>query len=151
MIIGKSWLTVTEPDGTRRLDNPDDFVRIEVESALGRKIPVIPVLIQGVEMPRRLQLTESLQLLARKNGIEVGYDPRFRADMNRLVCGLKGMLGEAVSAPGVKKGDENVVYGSRGRSRSMTCGGLSLPVALLRRLKTIRWGVLLIIALLSPQ
>ena len=56
VIIGKTWLTVAEPDGTRRLDNPDDFVRIEVESALRRKIPVIPVLVQGATIPRRSQL-----------------------------------------------------------------------------------------------
>ena len=114
VIIGQTWLMVAESDGTRRLDNPDDFMRIEVESALRRGIPVVPVLIQGAEMPRRTQLPESLQPLARKNGTEVGYDPRFRADMNRLVNGLKGMLGEAVSAPQAKKGDENVVYVQQG-------------------------------------
>ncbi|NEQ52281.1 MAG: toll/interleukin-1 receptor domain-containing protein, partial [Leptolyngbya sp. SIO3F4] len=98
VIIGKTWLTVQEPDGTRRLDNPDDFVRIEVESALKRKIPVIPVLVQGASMPRRSQLPQSLQGLAGRNGMEVGYNPRFRPDMDRLVKGLKGILGQTVSS-----------------------------------------------------
>lgn len=116
VIIGRTWLTVAEPDGTRRLDNPDDFVRIEVESALRRKIPVIPVLLQGVGMPRRPQLPESLRSLARRNGLEVGYDPRFHADMNRLVKGLKVVLGEAIPlTDGGAQGTEvSTVYDLRG-------------------------------------
>ena len=134
VIIGKSWLTVTEPDGTRRLDNPDDFVRIEVESSLRRGIPVIPVLIQGVVMPRRTQLPESLQPLARRNGVEVGYDPRFRADMNRLVKGLKGRLVEAAlsSASGTKTSEEKVMYVQQGRKYDLRgaqfAGGLAETV-----------------------
>ena len=51
VIIGREWLTIKHPDGHRRLDDPADFVRLEVESALGRKIRVIPVLVQD-ELPR---------------------------------------------------------------------------------------------------
>jgi hypothetical protein len=54
-MIGPQWLTVCEREGARqgqrRLDDPDDFVRIEVESALARGIPVIPVLVDGAKMP----------------------------------------------------------------------------------------------------
>ncbi|MEO0869017.1 MAG: formylglycine-generating enzyme family protein, partial [Cyanobacteria bacterium J06642_11] len=116
VIIGKTWLTVTESDGTRRLDNPDDFVRIEVESALKRQIPVIPVLVQGSMMPQRSQLPPSLQSLAWRNAINVGNNPRFHSDMNRLVKGLKGIFGEEVtsSASGVQQGDEKVVYVQQG-------------------------------------
>lgn len=92
VIIGKSWVTVTEPDGTKRLDNPDDFVRIEVELALQSNIPVIPVLMEGVTMPKRSQLPESLHKLARRNGIQIGHDPRFHQDMNRLVKALNNLL-----------------------------------------------------------
>ena len=92
VIIGKTWVTVTEADGTRRLDNPDDFVRIEVESALKRNIPVIPILLEGANMPKRSQLPKSLHTLARRNGTQVGYDPRFHADMDRLVKGIKASL-----------------------------------------------------------
>ena len=83
VIIGKTWTTVTEVDGTRRLDNPDDFVRIEIESALARDIPVIPILLEGAIMPKRMQLPESLHELARRNGTKVGYDPDFHPHMNR--------------------------------------------------------------------
>ena len=92
VIIGKTWMTVTDENGDRRLDNPDDFVRIEVESALRRDIPVIPVLLEGVSVPSRSQLPESLQPLARRNGAEVGHDPRFHADMTRLIKGIEESL-----------------------------------------------------------
>jgi hypothetical protein len=80
VIIGKTWLNVTEPDGTRRIDDPNDFVRIEIESALRRGIPVIPVLLEGATMPRSDQLPEALAPLARRNAAQVGYDPRFHDD-----------------------------------------------------------------------
>src|SRR5258708_5794808 len=50
-VIGKQWLTVTSPAGKRRLDDPGDFVRMEIEAALQRDIPIIPVLVQGTAMP----------------------------------------------------------------------------------------------------
>jgi len=100
VIIGKTWTTVVDEDGNRRLDNPDDFVRIEVESALTRGIPVIPVLLEGVRMPNRGQLPKSLHPLVRRNGTQVGYDPRFHTDMNRLIKGLQALMRVAESAPG---------------------------------------------------
>ena len=85
VVMGKTWITATEADGTRRLDNPDDFVRIEIESALKQGIPVVPLLLEGVIMPKRLQLPESLKPLARRNGTSIGHDPRFHSDMTRLI------------------------------------------------------------------
>ncbi|MFG6105354.1 SUMF1/EgtB/PvdO family nonheme iron enzyme [Leptothoe sp. EHU-05/26/07-4] len=99
VIIGKTWVSATEVDGAKRLDNPDDFVRIEVESALKRNIPVIPVLLEGASLPKRMQLPESLHKLARRNGTQVGYDPRFHADMDRLVKAIKDLLQSEASSP----------------------------------------------------
>ncbi len=95
VIIGKTWLTVTDSSGKRRLDNPDDFVRIEIESALRQDISVIPVLLEGAMIPDRFELPESLQALARRNGTRVGYDPRFHTDVSRLIKGIKGLLEES--------------------------------------------------------
>jgi len=83
VVMGKNWITP-------RLQNPDDFVRLEIESALGRNIPVVPVFLEGVTAPPpRDQLPESLHPLIRRNGTQVGHDPRFHADMDRLVKRLR--------------------------------------------------------------
>src|ERR1700722_18928452 len=58
VLIGKSWLKSFDDQGNRRLDDPHDFVRLEVASALGQKIPVIPVLVGGAKMPRPDDLPE---------------------------------------------------------------------------------------------
>jgi hypothetical protein len=52
VVIGRQWLEVTNAQGQRRLDDPDDFVRLEIETGLQRKIVVIPVLVQGATVPR---------------------------------------------------------------------------------------------------
>ena len=52
VLIGERWLTVTDRDGRRRLDNTDDVVRLEIETALERGIRVIPILVEGATMPR---------------------------------------------------------------------------------------------------
>jgi TIR domain len=72
-IIGKQWLAATDEENRRRLDNPDDFVRIEIETALQRGIPVIPVLVGGAVMPRTESLPETLKALARRNGLEISH------------------------------------------------------------------------------
>jgi len=89
VIIGRSWLTVTNEQGARRLDDPDDFVRIEVESALKRDIPVIPLLVKTAQIPKPSELPESLRALCRRNGTPIQGDPNFHSDMNRLVNRLK--------------------------------------------------------------
>lgn len=89
-VIGPDWLTVTDDEGLRRLDDPDDFVRIEIELALRRNIPVVPVLVRGAAMPIAADLPESLRQLARRNGISVRADPDFHSDMTALIRKLLG-------------------------------------------------------------
>lgn len=55
-VIGERWLTITDEYGRRRLDNPEDFVRLEIEAALTRGVRVIPVLVNGAGMPRSTDL-----------------------------------------------------------------------------------------------
>ena len=88
VVIGDRWLTETDAQGGRRLDQPNDFVRIEIESALRRDIPVIPVLVKRAAMPAAGDLPDTIKELAFRNGIEVRVDPDFHNDMNRLVAGL---------------------------------------------------------------
>ena len=94
-IIGDEWLKATEKTGERRLDNPNDFVRIEIESALGRNIPVIPVLVGQAPMPNPDDLPKGLRELAFRNGIAVRADPDFHHDVARLIRGINDVLSAA--------------------------------------------------------
>jgi formylglycine-generating enzyme required for sulfatase activity len=96
-IIGDAWLSMTGPDGTRRLDEPGDYVRIEIEAALARNIPVIPVLVGRSSVPHANELPGSLQTLAYRQAILVRPNPDFHHDMERLVHGIK----DVKSAPPV--------------------------------------------------
>jgi TIR domain len=89
-IIGKQWLVADESQ--RRLDDVRDFVRIEIEAALQRDIPVIPVLVQGASVPKPADLPETLQSLVYRNGIACRPDPDFHSDMDRLIRGIEGCL-----------------------------------------------------------
>lgn len=93
VIIGREWLSVKNKAGRRRLDDPGDFVRLEVESALARKIRVIPVLVQDTPMPGVEDLPPSLGSLARRNAIELS-DARWAYDVDRLVRTIREILRE---------------------------------------------------------
>jgi hypothetical protein len=83
-LIGEKWITVTDEAGGRRLDDPDDFVRLEIEAALTRGIRVIPILVGGTTMPRGDQLPSSLITLSRRNALELSPS-RFEFDTSRLI------------------------------------------------------------------
>ncbi len=89
VVIGDRWLTVQDATGQRRLDDPADFVRIEVEAALQRDIPIVPILINGATMPRAEELPVTLQELAYRNGLAVRHDPDFHNDLDRLTKSLE--------------------------------------------------------------
>lgn len=97
-VIGASWLAA-DAQGRRRLDDPGDVLRIEVESALKLDIPVIPLLVHGARMPSADELPDSLKALARRNGTLVRPDPDFRHDMDRLIASLEQRVGLRASAP----------------------------------------------------
>jgi sulfatase modifying factor 1 len=91
-IIGDGWLSAAGESGSRRLDDPGDFVRIEIEAALGRSIPVIPVLVGNCSVPRAEELPESLRELSYRHGISVRPNPDFHHDVDRLICGIKAAV-----------------------------------------------------------
>lgn len=96
-IIGPTWLTV-ERHGQRRLEDPADWVRVEVQSALELEgITVIPLLVGGAERPTADQLPEALKPLASLNNAQARPDPDFHIDMNRLVKRLEALLEPAGS------------------------------------------------------
>lgn len=86
-VIGPQWLTVADSEGRRRLDDPDDFVRVEIAAALRRGIPVVPVLLDGTPMPSAAQLPEDMRGFERRNAAFV--DRRsLKADVDALVRDL---------------------------------------------------------------
>ena len=88
-VIGRDWLSVTDENGVRRLDKPSDFVRLELESALRRNIPVVPLLVRRASMPKAKDLPQSIREFSTRNGMPVRADPDFRTDCDRLIEGLE--------------------------------------------------------------
>ena len=68
-VIGDAWLSIAGKSGSRRIDDPGDFVRIEIEAALARNIPVIPVLVGNASVPQAEELPASLRELAYRQGL----------------------------------------------------------------------------------
>lgn len=87
-VIGKNWLEASDATGHRRLDDENDFVRIELASALRRDIPVVPVLVQGVKMPQADQLPDDLKDLAYRNALELTH-VRWKSDVQVLIQALR--------------------------------------------------------------
>jgi len=95
-VIGRNWLNGKDAQGRRRLDDPQDFVRLETASALGRKVRVIPVLVEGARMPGADELPEDLRGLARRQALEL-RDSRWEADIQALIGVLERVLAPAAS------------------------------------------------------
>jgi hypothetical protein len=92
-IIGPRWLSVTGQDGKRRLDDPKDYTRVEVASALKRKeVRVIPVLVEGAVMPQAAELPDDLITLARRNAIDL-TDKRWQYDVGLIEAAVRDALG----------------------------------------------------------
>lgn len=89
-VIGKQWLDASH-EGQRRLDDPRDFVRIEIQTGLDREIPVIPVIVRGAEFPREQQLPDVLKPLAFRHAAVVRSGTDFDDHMTRLIRGIEGV------------------------------------------------------------
>jgi formylglycine-generating enzyme required for sulfatase activity len=96
-VIGKNWTGARDETGCRRLDNPDDFVRIEIESALSQDKRVIPVLVGEASMPRADEVPESMKPLLRRHAVRLTHE-RFRADTEALIAALQRALNSAEEA-----------------------------------------------------
>jgi len=91
VLIGARWLEGGR-DGRRRLDDPDDLVRVEVEAALERRIPVVPVLIDQTVMPSPDLLPDRLAELAYRNAVRLDSGIDFRNHLARLVAGITPLV-----------------------------------------------------------
>lgn len=96
-IIGPTWTTITKSSGERRLDDPSDFVRLEIASALARDIAVIPVLVHNAQMPHPDQLPDNLKDLAFRNSVEITH-ARWNSDVQLLIEALGQYVGASSAA-----------------------------------------------------
>ena len=96
-VIGPHWLSAADEKGARRLEQPGDFVRIEVGSALRQDKRVIPVLVNNAQMPRAEELPEDLKPLARRHAVRITHE-RFKPDAEGLVRQVTAALDEADAA-----------------------------------------------------
>jgi len=94
VMIGKQWLSVANEQGQRRLDDPRDWVRMEVSTALtNTQTRVIPVLVRDASMPGDRELPDNLKELAWRNAIELS-DSRFQHDANKLIEVIERVTGK---------------------------------------------------------
>jgi hypothetical protein len=92
VVIGRQWVQMRDGAGRRRLDDPRDFVRIEVEAALARDVPVVPILVHQAMMPSESDLPGSMSELAYRHGTDIRADPHFTDDVNQLIDRLTPLL-----------------------------------------------------------
>lgn len=124
-LIGAGWIDARDETGERRLDNPDDFVRIEIESALRRDIPLVPVLIGGAQMPKAGELPDTLRSLARRNAAFVDMARDFHMHMDRLIAGLEWHLNGQPSTTAGSRPDspvQSTTSQERGKAQLITPG-----------------------------
>ncbi len=92
-VIGKSWLLSADDSGQRRLEKPEDFVRIEIESALRREKRLVPILVNDAQMPNASDLPVSLHPLTRRQFMRLSHET-FGTDVERIILALRQMLKE---------------------------------------------------------
>ncbi len=90
-MIGPHWLTLKNEEGERRLDEWNDFVRIEIETALKQGKIVIPILVGGATMPNPKHLPETIETFGRRNALSLSHS-RFASDVEDLVVFMRGLL-----------------------------------------------------------
>jgi hypothetical protein len=121
-LMGADWTTMTNPEGGRRLDDPHDFVRIEIEGALERGVRLIPVLVEGARMPAASELPDSMTPLATREALEI-TDDRWKYDVGRLMGVLHQMQGTSPAAESDVRPEK-----ARSRRRRDVILGASLAV-----------------------
>ena len=98
-IVGNEWLGI-KGGAARRIDDENDPVRIEVETALRRGIPVVPVLVLGAKMPEPSELPECIREFSFRNAAEVQAGRDFNQHMERLIYSLDRVLDDRAKRSG---------------------------------------------------
>ena len=90
-VVGPHWAGATDSAGRKRLDNPNDFIRLEIGGALKRNVRVVPVLVDDAQLPGTADLPDDLQPLLRRNAAEL-RDARWDADIDQLLASLEPIV-----------------------------------------------------------
>ena len=91
VVMSKNWLEVKDKHGNRRINDPDDLVRIEIATAIERNIQVIPVLFDNIPMPTSAELPDNLRSLPRRQFVEI-ETTRFEADVKKLADAIMELM-----------------------------------------------------------
>jgi hypothetical protein len=91
VVIGDKWLGAQDAQGNRRLDDANDYVRLEIETAFSRNITIIPLTLGGVSMPQARELPLSIKDLAYIQSIPIRHNPDFHSDMDKLLARVAGL------------------------------------------------------------
>ncbi len=118
-LIGNEWVEARDATGKRRLDDPADFVRIELASALRNNIPIVPLLVRGTHMPRAEDLPEDLKDLAYRNAFDLTHG-RWKSDIQLLIRTLRTYMGGGHAAD--SRPAEAPVVPDEGSRRPVTLG-----------------------------
>ncbi|MFQ5638539.1 MAG: TIR domain-containing protein [bacterium] len=94
VFIGPNWLNIRDSAGEKRIDDPKDFVRMEIEYGLNRAITLIPVLIDGTRMPESSILPANIKFFSRRQAVKIS-EGKFESDLETLVGVLQERLKEA--------------------------------------------------------
>ena len=127
-LMGNDWLHVKNTQGLRRLDDPADFVRIEIEAALKQQIPVIPVLLEQARMPLEAELPPSLQPLAFRNATEIRSGRDLNYHIEQLIRGLKTHYARH-QKPSAEPHPPSVATGQSSVNQEHPAEGLAAPPA----------------------
>ena len=129
-IVGPNWLNATGETGGRRIDDPDDFVRIEIAAALARNIHVIPLTIDGARLPKADELPDPLKPLIRRQAVEVRND-HFHRDAEALIEKLHRALGSDRVGPKRQRAPVRFQWpGTRGQITLAFAGALLVACGL---------------------
>ena len=127
VMVGRGWLDIKNAAGKIRLEEPSDFVRLEIESALKRDIPVTPVLVQGAQMPTVNQLPGAIRDFAYRNGFELSHS-RWESDVAEMCKRLGLVKGQALGT--MRKVDASSGENSAdGRMTQVKAARTEAPVA----------------------
>ncbi len=137
-LIGRSWVSGTDRDGKRRLDDPDDFVRLEVATALSRDVRVIPIVVQGARMPGTDDLPDNLKSLARRQALTLSHED-WEHDVGKLTTALARIPGLERKAPDQPQVERRTAPPPAGRSSTAKTAAIAVLGTLVVAFGALMW------------